>query len=285
MPISALPPEILDDITDWLAEISGSSLSDLAASSRHFTHRSQSHLFNAMNLTSDNFEKKLAMLETHPTLFRFIRTLVIEMGSTWPITDDDGGSEFQVAILSLLDHLRCITTLEILFSKTYGSNNLGDAWARWETVSSSCRDVVTKAIRVAMPTLEALGVRGLRNIPIHTVQSLPCLKSLVLEKATGFSKDGAMPGALAPPNLVWLSCHRTGITSLPPLLPSFCNILHLSFEVAGIEEHIAVWTVLDTLPRLESLVLDYSNRVSYSRRNRELSESGSLFRTGNILCS
>lgn len=205
------------------------------------------------------------MLEAHPALFRYTRTLVIYMG--FEPTDDNDGSDFQDTILNLLDHLPGITTLVIVFSRTYST---GEEWAAWDTISSTCRDVFTKAL--SAPVLEGLYVQGLRNIPIRLVQSLLCLKRLLLEKSAGFSKEGAKPGALAPPTLQWLSCHRTGITSLPPLLPSFCDIPHLSFEVAGVQEHVAVWAVLGTFPRLKSLVLNYSNRVSYSRRNRDLSE-------------
>ena len=282
MAIPSLPPEILDTIMDWVAELSSESLNDLALSSRRFTHRSQSHLFCTMTLDSDNVKKRLDMLGSHPSLFRHTRTLILNMGFSRP--DDNDESEFHNSMLSLLDHFRGVTTLAIIFFKSY-PDDTGEEWATWETTSPSCRDVITQAI-ITVSVLNDLYVQGLRNIPIHMVQSLPHLRRLLLEKYAGFSKEGAKVGALAPPNLQWLSCHRTGITSLPPLLPSFCDIPHLSFEIAGVQEHVAAWTVLGTtLPRLESLVLNYSNRTSSSRRNLDLGELLSSVTTGYVsLC-
>lgn len=215
------------------------------------------------------------MLEAHSTLFSYVRTLVLYLEFVRPDDSDEASeSEIHHAISRILDHLRSVSTLIIVFSRSYANGERDEEWATWNRISPSCRDVLTHAINAS---LDALYIQGIRDIPVRIILPLPHLRLILLEKHSGFTTGGHVDDsdandALTPRALQWLSLHRTALVYFPPLLPSFCDVPHLSMEIAGMQEHLAAWTILEALPRLESLVLNYSNRISSARRNFDLSE-------------
>ncbi|TEB18915.1 hypothetical protein FA13DRAFT_1736929 [Coprinellus micaceus] len=283
-----LPPEILDTITDWVAQLepepaSSSSLKSLALTSRqYFTYRAQSHLFRMRIVAEDELGTTLDILRGNTALFTHVRSLAIALQYAHP--DDRGDAsqteaQFYIPMLSVLDNLHNATSLVILCLKSDSTPSRASEWATWSMLSPLCREMLDKAFR--RPSINTLFILGLRDIPLQKIQVMPNLTMLLLEKYSGFtvqeSKDEASRDTqnrsnlgLAPNSIQWMSLYRSGILAAT-LIPSFCDLPHLTLEIAGVDQHVATWGVLRTGPqRLESLALRYTNRVSSGRRNSNL---------------
>ncbi|KAF5323931.1 hypothetical protein D9611_008377 [Ephemerocybe angulata] len=252
-----IPQEILDRITDSVAQKCPASLSNLSLSSHHFLHRAQSHIFHTIWISKiQHLTQLLEIADLDSAVFAHMRTLHLDLS----IGHDDTTGRIAEAVLRFANYLRHLRGLHLE----------GGRKMHYLLLSPVLRTAV-EDIMLKHP-ISHLSVHDLQEFPVELILPLKSLQALELAGRCHHNRL-ILPTAGGNGNEIidipWelsaLKCDEGGTDLLPFTMAGdkavYSKLVSLDLAVMGSHHHKAAWAFLEALsgsPALRHLALVYS---------------------------
>ncbi|KAF6763660.1 hypothetical protein DFP72DRAFT_480331 [Ephemerocybe angulata] len=260
MSLRSLPQEILDRITDEVADESLKSLKRLSLTSQCFLERCRFHIFSRLVISHSTSDKAHRILETNPSLFSNVRKMRM-----WVYEEPLETSEIQKWELEQISRvLDKVTTLETLCIRNMGSPYRSSGPQTQAIYLGHCKDAFARLF--ACPKLVNIQIDGFNNFPVHLLHSSPSLQSLSLRNSLSFAED---PHVNAKPKISWdltsLVAQDKGLTTIHHLLKPctnsiYANLVNLQFTIKTVQAHTNSMLIINNAAEysaLEMLDLHY----------------------------
>lgn len=271
---AGFPQEILDEITAVVANLGDHSvLASLSlASKEHFLRQCQSYIHRTLRINrAQPTNGSTQILKANPSLFGFAKELIIEDRPDYDIniqsTTEERRNHAQ-AILKIFEY--ATGGVETLLLHTNHLTRI-----RGKDTSEGDLELDGAVIRQFFtPRLVNLAF-STRNIPLHSFQSIPSLRSLRIETGDLLSNEGVSEGVGGhaeefPWHLKSLQCVYDGLDSAAVLFKTspraLCrSLVYITLNIQTVVQQRTAMSIVqevaqDVSPRLEALELVYRGR-------------------------
>lgn len=287
---AGFPQEILDEITAVVANLGDHSvLASLSlASKEHFLRQCQSYIHRTLRINrAQPTNGSTQILKANPSLFGFAKELIIEDRPDYDIniqsTTEERRNHAQ-AILKIFEY--ATGGVETLLLHTNHLTRI-----RGKDTSEGDLELDGAVIRQFFtPRLVNLAF-STRNIPLHSFQSIPSLRSLRIETGDLLSNEGVSEGVGGhaeefPWHLKSLQCVYDGLDSAAVLFKTspraLCrSLVYITLNIQTVVQQRTAMSIVqevaqDVSPRLEALELVYRGRSGKASHQGELQGSTNL---------